>query len=302
MSATQCPVCSSYYIRIHSHYRLKQNGDSDLPSDYQLLVCSTCGLWFKDNLLTEESLRHHYENIQVELSHWNYSERLPHEQKIDDILSKLPEASKVLDVGCWTGRLLTPHYPKLKVHGIELNTSAAAVARQNGLYILGSDVTEDLASFGPFDCITMVDVFEHLREPMKILSNLICALSQGGRLLIVTGRTDCLSIRLAGSTYWYFSCPEHLIFLNHKVANWLDKNMPNVRVCFKPIRHFKFKLSRFLFEFLWLICWRFLSPHSPFPKLTLYKLHWFKRFELLKEPVVCGMWKDHALFTIEKLS
>lgn len=298
----KCPACLSSSVDYHSPVRLQQQGNDNLPDYYQLLICSNCGIWFKDNFPSQESLKRHYENLSVEASYWNYSERLPHERRLDEVLSKLPDTSKVLDVGCWTGRLLAPHHPRLKVYGIEPNTSAAAVAQQNGLDILEADVTEDLSSLGSFNYITMVDVFEHLREPMQTLGYLVSALAPGGRLLIVTGRTDCFPVWLAGSSYWYFSlCSNHLVFLNKSFAKWLQKELPELKIHYHPVYHFDFQWQQFLYEFVWLLCWRFLSPHSPFLKPAFHYLPGFKRFERLREPLVCRMWKDHALFEIEKL-
>ena len=288
----ECPACSSSNTKRISNYRFWQKGSNYLPTDYQILVCSTCGLWFKDNLPSEESLKCHYESLNVEVDPWNYSKRLPHEQKLDEILKKMPDNSKVLDVGCWTGRLLASHHPRLKVYGIEPNASAATVAKQNGLHILGSEVTDNLSSFSSFDCITMVDVFEHLREPMKTLGNLISALASSGRLFIVTGQTDCLPVKITNSSYWYFSCADHLVFLNRRF----------VKVNYYPIRHFDFQPSQFLYEFAWLLSWRFFSPHSPFLKPALHQLPGFKRFERLRNPLMCRMWKDHALVEIIRIA
>jgi SAM-dependent methyltransferase len=297
----KCPACSSSRTNPVSNYRFWQKGSSYLPTDYQMLVCSTCGLWFKDNLPSEESLKRHYESLNVEVDPWNYSERFPHERRLDEILQKLPDGSKVLDVGCWTGRLLSPHHPRLQVYGIEPNASAATVAQQNGLNILGSAVTENLSSLGAFDCITMVDVFEHLREPMETLGYLASALAPGGRLLIVTGRTDCFPIWLVGSSYWYFLYSDHLVFLNRRFASWLQEKMPEVKIDYSSIRHFDFQWSRFFYEFSWLLSWRFLSPHSPFRKLPLHQLPGCQRLKNLKEPLWCHMWKDHTLIQIKNL-
>jgi SAM-dependent methyltransferase len=296
----KCPACSSTNFTCHSPYRFKQAGSNHLPQDYQLLICSSCGLWFKDEIPSEESLKLHYE--QLEADHWSYGERLPHEQKLDEILSNLPDRSNVLDVGCWTGRLLSNHYPRLNVYGIEPNSLAAEIACESGLKILGSEVNENLFSLNTFDCITIVDVFEHLREPMKVVNHLTSALTPGGKLFIVTGRTDCFPVRMAGASYWYFLCPDHLIFLNKKFSEWLKANLLGFEIKYAPIRHFNFHWSKFIFELVWLLCWRFLSPHSPFWKPPLYKLPGMRRFERLKEPLFCEMWQDHAFIEIKKLS
>jgi SAM-dependent methyltransferase len=296
-----CPACTSTHIKVHSPYRFGQSCNSYLPKDYQILICKSCGLWFKDNIPSEVMLKMYYANLTTETDGWNYPERLPHEKLIDVILSSLPISSKVLDVGCWTGRLLREHGNRLKIYGIEPNISAASIAQENGLLILGTEVTEQLSLEHSFKCITMVDVFEHLPNPIPILDHLLAALEPGGKLFIITGTTNCLPIQLSGASYWYFAIPDHLVFLNRKFASWLQNRSPKTKVTYTPMRHFPFIWNRRFFELAWLLCWRFLSPHSPFSKPPLYRLTGFKRFERLQDPIMCTTWKDHAVVKIEKL-
>lgn len=296
-----CPACLSKSIKDHSQERVLQKSEN-LPIDYQLMICNDCGLWFKDNIPSASQLKKHYSNLAVDESPWNYNERGPHEQHLDEVLSALPDGARVLDVGCWTGRLLAYHRPRLQVYGIEPNTAAASKAEQNGLKILGSEVNAEIAQCGSFDCITMVDVFEHLPNPLNTVHFLISLLAPGGQILIVTGQTDCMPVWLAGSSYWYFSCPDHIVFLNRKFCHWLQENLQNTNVSYLTIRHFKFQWRRFFYEFAWLIAWRFGSPHNSKPKLTLNKLPGLKRLNRLKHPLVCSAWKDHALLKIQFIS
>jgi SAM-dependent methyltransferase len=302
MISLHCPACSSIKAENSLPNQLKQSGSDYLPSNYYLLECDHCGLVFKDKMPSLENLKKHYQSLDALIGGWNYAERLPHERKIDKILSNLPDNSQVLDVGCWIGRLLSEHRDRLKIYGIEPNSSAAKIAKDNGLIILGTEVTTQLRSQYSFDCITMVDVFEHLPNPIDVLDNLISSLKISGKLVIVTGQTDCLPAWFIGSSYWYFAIPDHLVFLNRRFANWLQKRNATIKVTYVPVRHFDFTWNRRFFELAWLICWRFLSPHSPFPKPDFYKLPGFRRFQRLQQPIICGTWKDHALLHIERLS
>lgn len=297
-----CPACLLPKTKWNSSIYFEQDVGDNLPGKYMLLTCCTCGLWFKDFRPSIETLQKHYEDLDVEKSPWDYNHRLPHERKIDSFLSRLPPGSKVLDYGCWTGRLLAPHSSRLKVYGVEPNIEAARIATQNGLEILGASAAHINAPYDHFDCITMVDVFEHLSDPVVTLKELVSIIRPSGRLLIVTGQTNCFPVWLAGSSYWYFSGAEHLIFLNRRFARWLEGELQFVKIQMNNIRHFDFHWAQFIHEFAWLMCWRFLSPHSPFKKPPFYRLPGFKRFERLREPLVCGMWKDHAFLEVTKLS
>ena len=293
-----CPACESKAVKAHSIGRVPQKSEY-LPSDYQLMVCSHCNLWFKDNIPSVTQLKQHYCDLNIDTSPWNYSDRGPHEQHLDTVLSTLPDQAKVLDIGCWTGRLLSYHFPRLQVYGIEPNSAAAHISEQSGLKILASEVTTELARFGLFDCITMVDVFEHLPNPIDTIKILISVLAVGGKILIVTGQTDCIPVWIIGSSYWYFTCPDHMIFLNQKFCDWLQQNFQNTNVSYQTIRHFPFHIRRFFYELVWLIAWRFGSPHNSLPKLALHKLPVLSRLDRLREPLVCTTWKDHALLKIQ---
>jgi len=294
-----CPACSSTHFKPRTPYPLQQYGaGTHLPTTYQLMACDECGLWFKNPMPSEEALREYYDGVAAETSPWNYGTRWPHERALDRLLAKMPDGSRVLDVGCWTGRLLSPHLPRLKTFGIEPNRTAARTAEKNGLQILGARIDESIQTNGSFDCITMVDLFEHLREPMKTLKLLVSSLAPGGILYLVTGRTNCTAVRLNGPSYWYFGCPDHLIFLNRRFVRWLGKTIKGVSVDFRDVRHFDFRWSAFFREIAWMMAWRFLSPHSPYKKIPLYRLPGFKRFERLREPMMCGSWNDHALVEI----
>lgn len=233
-----CPACSGKSVKQIDSFDWYQDGEGYLPNQYKLVNCNHCGLWFKDSLPTEFELIKYYESLKVEPSRWEYSRRLPHEIVIDKIINRLPEKSKILDVGCWTGRLLEPHKSSHQVFGIEPNLSSSAIAQAKGLHMLGNQVNEETLNGQVFDCITIIDVFEHLRNPVDVIELLFKHLSVNGKLIIVTGRTDCLPVSLARSTYWYFSkCPDHLVFLNRKFLKWLNERLVNSRVKSHQIRH-----------------------------------------------------------------
>lgn len=294
----QCPACGGDSARALTAQPLRTLGETSLSGVYGLLACDGCGLWFKYPLPTKGALDAHYGAMRAEGSAWNYGSRLPHERKIDSVLQVVPDGGKILDVGCWTGRLLAPHARRLRTFGIEPNHSAADIATAVGVEVLGTDA-DDLRNDRLFDVITMVDVFEHLLDPVGVVRRLVAALAPDGTLVVVSGRTDCTPVRLAGASYWYFGCADHLVFFNRRFANALGRMIPGTTVDFEPVRHFDFNWRQFGFELSWLLAWRFLSPHSPFPKPSLHRLPGAHRLARLKNPVVCGMWRDHAMLTLK---
>lgn len=258
-------------------------------------------MWFKSYANASLETKPYYNSLKLSQSNWDYQERLPHEIKLDLILESLPADSLVLDVGCWTGRLLSKH-THLQRFGLEPNNTTAQIAKEKGLKIIGEEVDDLDDSDYRFDLITMVDVFEHLTTPLNTIDKLIGYLKPNGKLLIVTGRTNCIPVYLAKSTYWYFSKhPDHLVFLNKKFVKWLSVRYPMCRISTTPIRHYKFNLKRFGFECLWLASWRFLNPNSPFKKMNLQKIGLFRNLYNVKEVTICTSWKDHYLVKIHKV-
>lgn len=290
-----CPGCGAPERSPLMLAGLWQRGRGSFPEEYRLLTCARCGLWSKDHLPSPDRLREYYTSLAVEGSPWNYPARGPHERAVDAILDRLPRGARVLELGCWTGRLLAPHQPRLLVHGIEPNPAAAAIAQGAGVHVLGGDLAELPAATARFDCILLIDVFEHLLDPLMALRRLVGLLANGGTIVVVTGRTDCLPVRIAGPSYWYFACPDHLVFLNRRYTRWLASVLPGITARYRPVRHFEFRWRQAAFEAAWLLCWRYLSPHSPFPNSWLQRLPGSSRFDRLREPYACGMWKDHAL-------
>jgi SAM-dependent methyltransferase len=297
---TKCPACQSTNIATVNNFRMPQKGTGVLPADFCVFECNNCGLWFKDKFPSSRALTEYYQALALSNDQWNYEDRLPHEEKLDKILKSLPKGANVLDVGCWTGRLLSTHK---HVHrfGIEPNVESAEIAKKNGIHILGTTASNQSLETYKFDLITMIDVFEHLNNPFEILTILTNHLKPGGRLIVVTGRTDSFPINLVGSTYWYFSIiPDHIVFLNRKFVNWLKTSLTVRSVKATPMCHYHFKIMKFVKEMFWLMIWRFANPNSPFGVKGFFKLPIFKRFKNLQDIIICTNWKDHYFVTIQK--
>lgn len=292
-----CPACGEGDLRARTSAGRAGMRRPAPPGSLRLWECAVCGLWFKDPIPRTADLAAYYATLPVAPSGWNHDARYPHERAIDRLLHALPDAAPVLDVGCWTGHLLAPHADRLHVFGVEPNRAAAerACARGHVAVFPGLD---QVTAGQRFRAITMVDVFEHLPEPVGTLRRLVELLLPGGTLTIVTGRTDCLPVWLAGGSYWYFDCADHLVFLNRRFAGYLARTLAGVRVTYRAVRHFDVGWRLALREAAWLVAWRLGSPHSPFRKLPVHRLPGLRRLERLRQPMVCGSFMDHALLSI----
>ncbi|MBU4374485.1 MAG: class I SAM-dependent methyltransferase [Candidatus Methanoperedenaceae archaeon] len=103
------------------------------------------------------------------------------------ILKLIPPGSKVLEIGCGSGRLanLLSISKKCRVYCVEKDAAMAGIAKTKCVEMLKMDIeTEELPyGNGAFDCIILGNVLEHMKEPSKILANLKKYLSDSGFLI-----------------------------------------------------------------------------------------------------------------------
>jgi SAM-dependent methyltransferase len=120
---------------------------------------------------------------------------------------------RLLDVGCAGGFfMLAAKQRGWTPRGFEISEHAAAYARDK----LGFDVTVgDFSALEPepatFDLITMLDVIEHLPDPMQGLRNAAATLAPGGALFIATPNFAGLPARAQGAN-WGLIEPEHHLY------------------------------------------------------------------------------------------
>jgi 2-polyprenyl-3-methyl-5-hydroxy-6-metoxy-1,4-benzoquinol methylase len=105
-----------------------------------------------------------------------------------EILAHFPRHSRrVLDIGCGEGALSLgmPGRSELEVWGIEMDGTAAELARERLDRVLTTDATTAVASLPDdyFDCIFCNDILEHLVEPESLLQMLRPKFARGGILI-----------------------------------------------------------------------------------------------------------------------
>ncbi len=98
-------------------------------------------------------------------------------KRLDDLnfskrtILDLLEEGEVLDVGCGDGLLL--EYLKkqgLEVTGIDISEKAIEICRERGLTCMQGDITSTLPFVNSsFDSVLIVDVLEHLFQPLDVL-------------------------------------------------------------------------------------------------------------------------------------
>lgn len=185
---------------------------------YEVRECNRCGLYYKSDIWTEEEETQYYE-LQ-DYARWECEGLFPTENAMLEVVGKLPAGSAVLDFGCSDGRLLAALGERYRRFGVEVNESAAAVARGRGIEIATLEALEPTHREG-FQAIMLSDMFEHLRSPTRLLQRLDRVLAPGGLLVLVTGLADVRACQRDMGSFWYFRNVEHVAMLGRRYCEHL---------------------------------------------------------------------------------
>jgi len=94
--------------------------------------------------------------------------------------------SYILDIGCRTGIYLwfLKQAGFKNLFGVEVHKESAEVAQKRGLEVVNDDVHQMLYGDGVFDAINCTQVFEHVHDPVKAITEIKRVLSSNGVLWI----------------------------------------------------------------------------------------------------------------------
>jgi len=129
----------------------------------------------------------------------------------NDILKLIPnKVKKILDVGCSTGILgeQIRNRNAAEVIGIEINREVAQIAQKKIDKVITENIEKiklnNYFSYKYFDCIIFADVLEHLKDPWKVLKEVVNFLSSEGIIIasIPNVRHFSTIISLCLKGYW----------------------------------------------------------------------------------------------------
>lgn len=120
-------------------------------------------------------------------------------------LKRQPAARTLLDVGAAAGLLvLEAARLGLDAAGIEPSRSLTDAARETGANVVSGTLPHPALEGRLFDIVALVDVIEHVADPVALCRAAADRLAPGGLLVVVTPDVSSIAARLLGARWWNF--------------------------------------------------------------------------------------------------
>ena len=189
---------------------------------YDLYRCVECGTVQQPSLPRGEKLHELYRAGSDERYMLEERGRRRSARRLLDLLGAHMPRGRLLQVGCSYGLLLDEARRRgYDVEGVELSIEAARYSRERLDLPVRTMAIEDVELEGErYDAILLVDVLEHLEDPIATLESLLAVLAPGGAMLIVTPDPSSVVARTAGSRWWCY-VPAHLCLIPRKALREL---------------------------------------------------------------------------------
>ncbi len=188
---------------------------------HSIIRCTACDLIFVYPILAaprEIYDRNYFDGAANGFGYTNYDEdkepmRPVFSKYIEIIDEELAgEKGRLLDVGAATGFFVAmAQEAGYEAEGVDISEHAAGVGRAKGRKVHAGTI-EDI--HGVYDCITMLDLIEHVPDPRSVIKKAAALLRSGGVLVINAPDAGSLLARMLGKRWHLISPPEHLHYFN----------------------------------------------------------------------------------------
>ena len=202
----QCPLCES--SSIESHFSIAYKG---LP--FKTSRCTGCGFIFMNPRFTDETLASFYgKEYYAGGAEFSYLDERTTEKhaayvwnaRLKKINSYAPQG-RFLDIGASFGGFMRAAKSKYESFGIELSPYSGSIAQKEfGAHLHIGTLDDHPFPKDFFSAITIIEVIEHLADPLHALHQCFELLSPGGVLIVQTADLDSWQALDAGAAYHYY--------------------------------------------------------------------------------------------------
>ena len=163
--------------------------------------CRACGFLECPDL---DGVLGHYQGLVDQDYEQGRAERALQARQLLATLAPWKPAGRLLDVGAGSGILVEQALARgYAAKGIEPSEWLQRRAADRGLPVYqGTLPHPDLP--GPFDLVTLIDVIEHVPDPVGILQKITSVLAPDGLVAVVTPDVRSVAAQLLGFRWWHY--------------------------------------------------------------------------------------------------
>lgn len=205
-----CWVCASARLEmIRDGVAAEQVSAADFQitsADYgvtaDLFRCADCGFVQAGNIHNITGFYEQMDDVDYEQTR---GPRLTQAEKLVVLLAKYKKApARLLDIGAGSGILLeAAQAAGYGAQGVELSCQLQQKAVARGLAVTQGTL-QMLPDTQPYDAITLIDVIEHVEQPLQLLQQIHTRLADDGVFMTVTPDRQSLLARLLGWRWWHY--------------------------------------------------------------------------------------------------
>ena len=223
-----CPMCDAESERLVIEVNDTMFGQ---PGKYRLVECEACAMRYINPRPTTTALARHYPGdylcyTNFENEHWllrwafarlQQGQAKRRMRQIERVTGKLARGTRVLDVGCGRGELLTLLTRERGIEGTgnDINPEVVSHVRdQLGIAAHQGTLDEVDLPEHSFDLVTMTEYLEHEPQPARMIEHARRLVKPGGYVAIEVPDISGPPGRWFGDSWWQIDAPRHLMFFS----------------------------------------------------------------------------------------
>jgi SAM-dependent methyltransferase len=204
-----CWICSGTCLSLLKRGRTVSEGDSTAfcitDAHYgmtgTLYRCEACGFVFCPEL---GNVLPYYEALQDPGYEQTRETRSLQQRKLLGAIGRYQSSGRLLDIGAASGILVEEALQAgYRAEGIEPSAWLCEQAARRGLPVVHGCLPHP-SIIGTYDVVMMVDVLEHVTDPLTLLAQALHHLAPDGILVIVTPDVASFAARLLGKRWWHY--------------------------------------------------------------------------------------------------
>ncbi len=205
------------------HFRITDNAYGSL---WSFSRCRNCQFVFSNPTLGKSDIIQFYANLEDS----EYSDETEGRSKnFKSILKQLEKFDKpdktLLDIGAASGIFLNLAQDfEYQSDGIEPSEYLVSIAKREFGIELFQGTIDTFPATKRYSVITLLDILEHLVDPVEFFNQLDPMIKTGGILVIVTPDVDSMTARFFKKKWWHYRIA-HINFFNlHSLQFLLEKH------------------------------------------------------------------------------